>query len=77
MLSYRAALTARPRTFAANRESLEVEYSDLSGWDPGNTPEGSPYSRIAMWIADAPTEMLAILSEVGSTAVLFRIFLDC
>ncbi|GAQ88362.1 DNA replication licensing factor MCM2 component [Klebsormidium nitens] len=55
---------------AANRESLEVEYSDLSGWDPGNSPDGSPYSRIAMWIADAPTEMFAILSEAAWDIIL-------
>lgn len=55
---------------AANRESLELDYSDLSGWDPENSREGSPYSKIAMWIADAPTEMFVILQEVGSTSIL-------
>ena len=65
--SYKIADQARPvyvakiaSMAAANKESLEVSFHDLSVSEP----------MLAFWTADAPTEMLRIFDEVAMQATL-------
>jgi hypothetical protein len=48
-------LPAHPPTYAANAQSLEVNYVDLANTNP----------TIAIWVADNPKEVLPILHETA------------